>query len=212
MKFLRPNENFPPVETSSREGILAIGGDLSVKRLVKAYNNGIFPWYDNSQPIIWWSPDPRMVLFPDKLKVSKSMRQLLRRNTFRVSFNQKFETVIRNCAGINRNGQNGTWITDELQEAFVELHKLGFAISVEVWQDNDLVGGLYGVYLREKRVFCGESMFSKVSNASKFGFIKLVEKLKEEGVRLVDCQVYTSHLESLGAEEIPRKEFISFLK
>lgn len=140
------------------------------------------------------------------------MRQLLRRNTFRVSFNQKFETVIRNCAGINRNGQNGTWITDELQEAFVELHKLGFAISVEVWQDNDLVGGLYGVYLREKRVFCGESMFSKVSNASKFGFIKLVEKLKEEGVRLVDCQVYTSHLESLGAEEIPRKEFISFLK
>lgn len=212
MKFLRPNENFPPVETSSREGILAIGGDLSVKRLVKAYNNGIFPWYDNSQPIIWWSPDPRMVLFPDKLKVSKSMRQLLRRNTFRVSFNQKFETVIRNCAGINRNGQNGTWITDELQEAFVELHKLGFAISVEVWQDNDLIGGLYGVYLREKRVFCGESMFSKVSNASKFGFIKLVEKLKEEGVRLVDCQVYTSHLESLGAEEIPRKEFISFLK
>lgn len=212
MKFLRPNENFPPVETSSSEGILAIGGDLSVKRLVKAYNNGIFPWYDSSQPIIWWSPDPRMVLFPEKLKISKSMKQLLRKNAFEVSFNQEFKQVIGNCANINRQGQDGTWITGELQEAFIELHELGFAISVEVWQEENLVGGLYGIYLREKRVFCGESMFSKVSNASKFGFIKLVEKLKNEGVKLVDCQVYTSHLESLGAEEISRKEFISFLK
>lgn len=212
MKFLRKHEDFPPVETASNDGILAIGGDLSVKRLINAYNQGIFPWYDRSEPVIWWSPDPRMVLFPEKLKVSKSMKQLLRKEAFEVTYNQDFDSVIENCARIFRPGQGSTWITGEIQKAYKELHNLEFAISVEVWQDEGLVGGLYGIYLREKRIFCGESMFSRVSNASKYGFIHLVQKLQAEGVKLIDCQVHTSHLESLGAEEIPREEFMEYLK
>jgi leucyl/phenylalanyl-tRNA--protein transferase len=208
----RSYEEFPPVEQANEDGLLAIGGELSVKRLLDAYNHGIFPWYNDSQPIIWWSPDPRMVLFPEKLKVSKSMQQLLRKKEFQVSFNEDFEAVISNCANIKREGQGGTWITPEMKKAYIELHKLGYARSVEVWQDNKLVGGLYGIYLEEKKIFCGESMFTLVSNASKFGFIKLVEKLKTEGVKLIDCQVYTKHLESLGAEEIPRKEFLKYIE
>ncbi|HET8885009.1 MAG TPA: leucyl/phenylalanyl-tRNA--protein transferase [Salinimicrobium sp.] len=194
------------------DGLLTIGGDLNPKRLIDAYNHGIFPWYEENQPILWWSPDPRMVLFPERLKVSKSMKQLLKKEVFSVTYNQCFEEVISECSKIARTGQNGTWITSEMQNAYSNLHKLGFAHSVEVWQEEKLVGGLYGIFLKDKKVFCGESMFSKVSNASKFGFIKWVEFLKLEGVKLIDCQIYTSHLESLGAEEIPRKEFLQILK
>lgn len=211
MKFLRKEESFPPIESANEEGILAIGGTLTTKRLMDAYGKGIFPWYDASQPVIWWSPDPRMVLFPEKLKVSKSMKKLFRKEVFRVTYNKNFREVIRSCANIGREGQDGTWITPELQEAFITLNMLNIAHSVEVWQEDKLVGGLYGIYLREKGVFCGESMFSKVSNASKFGFISLVKKLQSEGVKLIDCQVYTSHLESLGAEEISRSQFKSIL-
>ncbi len=212
MSLFRSYENFPPVEQANEDGLLAIGGELSVKRLLDAYNHGIFPWYDDSQPVIWWSPDPRMVLFPEKLKVSSSMKQLLKKKEFEVSFDENFEEVISNCAKIKREGQRGTWITQEMIDAYSELHNLGYARSVEVWQGCKLVGGLYGIYLKEKKIFCGESMFALVSNASKFGFIKLVEKLKFEGLRLIDCQVYTKHLESLGAEEIPRNEFLKYLK
>ena len=212
MFFLGKHITFPPVDFADEEGLLALGGDLSVDRLIYAYQQGIFPWYNEGQPILWFCPDPRMVLFPEELKVSKSMRQILRSNIFQVTFNQDFKSVIENCSTIYRPGQNGTWITDEMKEAYTELYKINVAMSVEVWQDNDLVGGLYGVWLKDKGVFCGESMFTKVSNASKFGFIKLVHKLKEEGVTLVDCQVYTEHLASLGAREIPRKEFLKFLK
>ena len=212
MKFLGPYDDFPPVESATRDGILAIGGELSVQRLIIAYNKGIFPWYDSSEPIIWWSPNPRMVLFPDKLRVSKSMKQLIKKETFTVSFNKAFEEVIKNCAAIRRRGQSSTWITDELRKAFIQLHKQGIAISAEVWDQEELVGGLYGIYLEEKKIFCGESMFSRKSNASKYGFIKLVEQLKKSSLKLIDCQVYTDHLASLGGEEISREEFMSFLK
>lgn len=205
------HQKFPPVETADDDGLLAIGGELSVERLIDAYNHGIFPWYDASQPVLWWSPDPRMVLFPQKLKVSKSMKKLILNNAFEVTFNREFKAVIKNCANIWRQGQAGTWITEEIQKSYLELHRLGIAHSVEVWDGNNLVGGLYGIYLKDKKVFCGESMFATVSNASKYGFIKLVEKLRTEGVKLVDCQIYTAHLESLGAEEISRKEFLGFL-
>ncbi len=205
------HQKFPPVETADDDGLLAIGGELSVERLIDAYNHGIFPWYDASQPVLWWSPDPRMVLLPQKLKVSKSMKKLIQNNAFEVTFNRDFKAVIENCANIWRQGQAGTWITEEIQKSYLELHRLGIAHSVEVWDGNNLVGGLYGIYLKDKKVFCGESMFATVSNASKYGFIKLVEKLRTEGVKLVDCQIYTAHLESLGAEEISRKEFLGFL-
>lgn len=212
MYLLRPHDKFPPVEAATEDGLLAIGTELSVERLKEAYSKGIFPWYDDSQPVLWWSPDPRMVLFPNKLKVSKSMKQLLRKNAFKVTYNKNFEAVITACSEIKRDGQQGTWITPEIKQTYTELHREGWAHSVEVWQDDELVGGLYGIYLKEKQVFCGESMFSRVSNASKFGFIKFVEKIKAEGVQLIDCQVYTTHLESLGAEEIPRPKFLQFLR
>ena len=212
MHFLRPGEKFPPLEAADEQGLLAIGGELTVDRLAYAYYHGIFPWYDASQPVLWWSPDPRMVLFPEKLKISKSMKQLLRKDAFEVSFNRNFEEVITACSEIKREGQSGTWITPEMKQAYLQLHEMGLAYSVEVWEEGLLVGGLYGIYLKDKQVFCGESMFTKVSNASKFGFIKLVEKLKKENLKLIDCQVYTPHLESLGAEEISRKRFLRFLK
>ena len=191
---------------------MAIGGDLSEELLLEAYHRGIFPWYDSTQPILWWSPDPRMVLFPEKLKVSSSMRQLLKKEAFQVSFNRSFAEVIEACSSVPRNGQDGTWITEEMQRAYIRLHQRGWAHSVEVWEEKQLVGGLYGIYLSDKKVFCGESMFSRRSNASKFGFIKWVEKLQEEGVRLIDCQVQTAHMESLGAEEISRADFLKYLE
>lgn len=212
MIFLKNGDPFPPVDYADEQGLLAVGGELNVQILIAAYSQGIFPWYDDSQPVLWWSPDPRMVLFPDKLKVSKSMKQLLKKDPFKITYNEDFTGVLEQCAKIERPGQDGTWITEEIKAQYQKLHELNIAQSVEVWKDGKLVGGLYGIYLRDKKVFCGESMFAKVSNASKFGFIKFVEKLRKEGVQLIDCQIYTDHLASLGAEEIPRKEFLRFLK
>lgn len=212
MYFIYPEQELPPVTLADDEGLLAVGRDLSPERLKEAYYKGIFPWYNEGQPVLWWSPDPRMVLFPENLKIAKSMRPYLNQDKFQLTFNQEFEKVMENCGNLNRKGQDGTWITLEIKENYLQLHKEGLAHSVEVWDNKDLVGGLYGIYLKDKKVFCGESMFAKVSNASKFGFIKLVQKLQKESVKLIDCQVYTSHLESLGAEEIPRNEFLEFLK
>jgi len=216
MIFLTENIWFPPISTASSEGVLAIGGDLSSERLLLAYSNGIFPWFNEGEPVVWYSPDPRMVLFPERLKVSKSMRKIIRSQEFRITYNTHFEAVISNCKTIARDGQAGTWITKEMQEAYVRLHQLGIAKSVEVWLGDELVGGLYGVDLPRQKgslgsVFCGESMFSKVSNASKIAFIYLVERLKKENYKLLDCQVYTAHLASLGAEEISREEFSTYL-
>lgn len=208
--FLSKELFFPSVEEANPDGTLAIGGDLSPERLVLAYRSGIFPWFDDDEPILWWSPPERMVLFPDEFKVSKSMRNILNRGIFRVTFNQNFRDVISNCSTISRDGQQGTWISEQMIEAYVKLHEMGIAKSVEVWQDEVLVGGLYGIDLGH--VFCGESMFSKVSNASKVAFVSLVRKLKEENYKLLDCQVHNSHLESLGAREISREDFMAILK
>ena len=209
MYFLLKELFFPDVTEADRDGILAVGGDLSPERLLLAYQSGIFPWFDSDDPILWWAPHQRMVLFPDELVVSKSMRSILRKEIFTVTFNKDFRGVISNCSQIRRNGQRGTWITSEMIEAYVKLHELGFAKSVEVWQNNELVGGLYGIDLGH--VFCGESMFSKVSNASKVAFITLVENLKIRKYKLIDCQVHNDHLESLGAREIEREEFMHIL-
>lgn len=211
MKYLGPQDEFPPVEEATAEGLLAFGGDLSPKRLIDAYSRGIFPWYDSEHPILWWSPDPRMVLFPENLKVSKSMRQLLKKQVFEVSFNKAFSEVMENCAIMKRPGQEGTWITPEMKQAYLSLHQQNIATSVEVWNEGELVGGLYGIYLREKKIFCGESMFSKVSNSSKYGLVHLVQELQKDGLLLVDCQIYTPHLATLGAAEIPRSIFLEYL-
>ncbi|MEY3320954.1 MAG: hypothetical protein RLZZ417_537 [Bacteroidota bacterium] len=207
--ILNRNLWFPNVEESTEEGIVAVGGDLSVERLILAYSKGIFPWYSDDSPILWWSPDPRFVLFPSQLKVAKSMRPLFNKNRFRVTFDQNFEEVIKNCQKIDREDQPGTWITPDMLAAYIKLHERGYAHSVEVWLEKDLVGGLYGISLG--KVFYGESMFAKVSNASKFGFITLVNKLKKKGFLIIDCQQETKHLESLGATSIPRKDFIDIL-
>jgi leucyl/phenylalanyl-tRNA--protein transferase len=199
---------FPPVSEAMEDGLLAMGGDVSVERLLLAYQQGIFPWYDGDIPL-WWSPDPRFVLFPAELKVSKSMKALVKKNTFRFSTNTAFAQVIRSCKEWQRKGQDGTWITDALEKSLNELHLLGFAHSAEAWHDGNLVGGLYGI--RMGNVFFGESMFSKESNASKYAFINYVQLLEKEGVELIDCQVHTEHLESLGARMIPRENFITFL-
>lgn len=200
---------FPPVSTASTEGILAVGGNLSSERLLLAYKSGIFPWFNPGEPILWWAPKSRMVLYFDELVVSKSMRNVLNRNDFKVTFNQDFRAVISNCSSINREGQQGTWISQEMIEAYCKLNELGIAKSVEVWQDNELVGGLYGVDLGT--IFSGESMFSKVSNASKVAFIALANLLKNENYKLLDCQVYNEHIESLGCREIDRDYFMELL-
>ena len=210
MYFLSKELFFPPVSEANTDGILAIGGDLSPERLLLAYKSGIFPWFEQGEPIFWWSPNPRMVLFLDELVVSKSMRNILNRNIFKVTFNQNFREVISNCQKIKRDGQNGTWITNDMIEAYCKLNELGTAKSVEVWQNGELVGGLYGIDLGH--VFCGESMFSKVSNASKVAFIALVNQLKKENYKVLDCQVYNEHLESLGCREIDRTDFMEMLK
>lgn len=209
MYFLTKKLYFPPVEEASYEGILAVGGDLSIERLLLAYKSGIFPWYEPHEPIFWWSPSERMVVYPATFKVSKSMRNILNRGIFTITFNQNFKEVISNCMQITRRGQVGTWISDDIIESYVKLHQLGIAKSIEVWQDGILVGGLYGIDLGH--VFCGESMFSKVSNASKVAFITLVNHLKENKYTLLDCQVHNEHLESLGAFEISRESFIKIL-
>ena len=210
MYFLTQELFFPAVDEANSDGILAIGGDLSPERLLLAYKSGIFPWFEEGEPLFWWSPNPRMVLFLDELVVSKSMRNLLNRNIFTVTFNQNFREVILSCQKAKRNGQNGTWITNDMMEAYCKLNELGIAKSVEVWQNEELVGGLYGVDLGH--IFCGESMFSKVSNASKVAFIALVNQLKIANYKVLDCQVYNEHLESLGCREIDRRQFMEILK
>jgi leucyl/phenylalanyl-tRNA---protein transferase len=210
MYFLSKDLYFPHPSQASPEGILAVGGDLSTERLLLAYKKGIFPWYNNEEPKLWWSPPERMVLFFENLKISKSMRNIINKNTFTVTYNTQFREVVSNCQKSPRKNQEGTWITNEIIEAYCNLHQLGHAISVEVWQNNQLVGGLYGINLGT--VFCGESMFSKVSNASKIAFIHLAQKLQAENYKLIDCQVHNDHLESLGCTEIPREEFLDILK
>jgi leucyl/phenylalanyl-tRNA--protein transferase len=200
---------FPPVHLAEPDGLLAVGGDLTTDRLLLAYRTGIFPWYEGDH-ILWWSPDPRFVLFPADLKISKSMRVLLKRNAFEFTVNKAFTAVINSCKTISRKEQDGTWITDEVKRAYTRLHELGYAQSAEVWQNGELAGGLYGIRLG--KVFFGESMFSKQSNASKYAFISYVQQIKTEGVQLIDCQVYTEHLQSLGANMISRDIFISLLR
>jgi leucyl/phenylalanyl-tRNA---protein transferase len=201
---------FPSVTNAEPNGLLAIGGDLSVERLLLAYQNGIFPWYSDNEPILWWSPNPRFVLFPSDLKVSTTMKQLLKKRTFTITFNTAFKEVMENCQKVNRKEQEGAWINEELIKAYCQLYTLGKAVSVEVWQDNHLVGGLYGVLLG--KIFFGESMFSLVSNASKAGFITFIHHYQALGLQIIDCQVYTTHLESLGATMIPREDFLKLIQ
>ncbi|HLY69482.1 MAG TPA: leucyl/phenylalanyl-tRNA--protein transferase [Puia sp.] len=200
---------FPPVHLAEPDGLLAFGGDLSAERLLLAYHSGIFPWYEGEH-ILWWCPDPRFVLFSDELKVSKSMKRLINKNAFAFTINKAFPEVIKNCKSIARKGQESTWITDEIKMAYTNLHILGYAHSAETWFEGELVGGLYGIRLG--KVFFGESMFSKMPNASKFAFIKYVFTLRLAGIKIIDCQVYTEHLASFGARMIKREAFIEFLK
>ena len=211
MVQLDENEiSFPdPLHYDGHDGIIAFGGDLSLERIWFAYQNGIFPWFNPGEEILWWCPDPRFVLFPNEIKVSTSMRKILNRNIFTITENKNFSEVIKNCSEINRKGQDGTWLSDELIDTFTTLHQYGIGKSVEVWQNDILVGGLYGLMIGN--VFCGESMFSKVSNASKAGFIHFVEKHKNT-IELIDCQSHTSHLESLGARMIPKRDFLKILR
>ena len=201
---------FPPPHLAEQEGILAVGGDLSIKRLLLAYKMGIFPWYAEEDPIIWWSPDPRLVLYPPQLRYSRSLKRLLRKDAFMVTMDQAFARVIIECAAVRSEQGEGTWLVDEMIEAYLRLHEAGFAHSVETWQEGRLVGGLYGVSLGS--AFFGESMFMRVSNASKVAFVRLVQQLKAWKFELVDCQVKTQHLLGFGAQEIPRKLFLEQLK
>jgi leucyl/phenylalanyl-tRNA--protein transferase len=200
--------SFPPPALAEPDGLLAMGGDLTPERLLLAYQNGIFPWYEGNH-ILWWCPDPRFVLFPQDIKVHKNIRRMMRSNEFEFTINKAFREVIHHCKKIHRPGQDGTWITNEMERAFIHMHELGHATSAEVWKDGELVGGVYGMKLG--KVFFGESMFSRVSNASRYAFIRYVQLLQEEGIELVDCQVYTEYLESLGAKMIERKDFIRLL-
>lgn len=209
LPFLSEALWFPPVEKAAADGLLAYGGDLRIERLLLAYRSGIFPWFNQDEPPLWWCPDPRCVIFPNELYISKSMQQLLKRKAFSVTVNRNFAAVIQQCAA-TREEQEGTWITTDIEEAYTELHRLGYAVSIEAWQHDELVGGLYGI--RIGNIFFGESMFSKVSNASKYAFITYVQQLKKEGIVLIDCQIYTAHLESLGARMIPREEFMQIVK
>ena len=207
MIWLTKEIAFPDYKYATKEGIIALGGDLSWERLLYAYKNGIFPWFSEDDPIVWYCPSKRMVLFPDELKVSKSMRKIINKNEFIITENKVFEEVIYNCKNIDRNDGLGTWITDDMQEAYINLHNKGIAKSIEVWFDDKLVGGLYGLEING--IFCGESMFSHMSNASKIAFIYLA---KSTHYKLIDCQVYNNHLASLGAREIERDLFLEILK
>lgn len=211
MVYLSPNEiSFPdPQFLESESGLMAIGGDLSPERLLFAYQLGLFPWFNEGEEILWWCPNPRFVIFPNQLKVSKSMKKILRDEVFTFTENQCFRRVMEECKNVYRKDQDGTWISNELINSFEILHQNGIAKSVEVWQNNELVGGFYGVQIG--KVFCGESMFSKVSNASKAGFINFVQKNSEE-LQLIDCQIHTEHLESLGATMIPKLDYLTILK
>ncbi len=214
LEWLNENDtSFPPLEKALKEpnGLLAAGGDLSIDRLICAYQTGIFPWYELGQPILWWSPDPRMVLYPDQLHISKSLNKTIKKQTFRVSSDNNFRSVIQNCATQRSKNRTDTWLTDEMQNAYMDLHERGYAHSVEVWDEQDqLVGGLYGVTIGA--IFFGESMFSKKDNASKVALACLTKALKKEDFKLIDCQVESSHLSSLGAKNIKRQNFIQELE
>jgi len=201
---------FPPHETATEDGILALGGDLSVERLLFAYKNGVFPWFNEDEPIIWWSLPMRMVVDPKNYKIPKTVRNLMNRNIFQVSYNQSFEQVIEGCKTIYRKDQVGSWLTNDMKEAYLKLHQLGYAKSIEVWQNNQLVGGLYGVDMGH--FFVGESMFSRVSNASKIAFVWLVNHLKTNGYLLLDCQIHNHYLEQLGAFEITRESYLKIIQ
>lgn len=207
----RDSLNFPPLNRALREpnGLLAAGGDLSPARLIQAYRHGCFPWFQDGQPILWWSPDPRTVLFPEELHVSRSLEKCLRQQRYKVTLDQQFSRVIQACAA-PRTYADGTWITTPMQAAYLQLHEQGIAHSVEVWQDEELVGGLYGLAMGQ--LFFGESMFSRADNASKFGFATLTQQLQAWGFALIDCQMPNDHLHSLGARAIPRSEFAGFLR
>ena len=205
--WLSETIDFPSYDNATNDGVLALGGDLSEKRLIHAYKNGIFPWFSDGEPIVWYCPAERKVLYPEELKVSKSMRQVLKKTTYSITENTAFKEVIFNCKNVERKEGLGTWITNDMEQAYFKLHTMGIAKSIEVWQGDELVGGLYGVEVGT--VFCGESMFSKISNASKLAFIHLVRK---GGYKLIDCQVHNAHLESLGAREISRNQFLQLLK
>lgn len=207
MIWLSENIEFPPYEFTTDDGIIALGGDLSEKRLTHAYQKGIFPWFSEGEPIVWYCPHKRMVLFPEEIKVSKSMRKIINKNEFTITENKAFKEVIYNCKNIDRKDGFGTWITNDMEQAYIKLHKIGVAKSIEVWFNDELVGGLYGLEINN--IFCGESMFSKISNASKLAFIYLA---KSEKYTLIDCQIYNEHLASLGAREIERKTFFNYLK
>ena len=201
---------FPDPELADADGLLAVGGDLSEDRLLLAYSMGIFPWYSEDSPILWWSPDPRLLLIPKEIKVSRSLRQVLKKDIFTVTIDTAFDQVIRHCAEANRKGQQGTWITEEMTHAYIRMHQAGHAHSVESWHDGELAGGLYGIALG--KAFFGESMFTKKSNASKVAFVTLVEYLGQLRCSFLDCQMSTGHLKSLGAKEVPRATFLLMLK
>jgi leucyl/phenylalanyl-tRNA---protein transferase len=208
--FLSATENdFPDVELADVDGLLAFGSNLSVETLLKAYQKGIFPWYNEDEPICWYSPHPRFVLFPEKIRISSSMRSVINRGPFTFTTDKNFAAVIRNCRTVGRKGEAGTWISDEIEKAYTDLFDRGHAHSAEAWVQDSLAGGLYGVQLG--KVFFGESMFARQSNASKYAFVRFVQYLQANGVEMIDCQVYTPHLESLGAEFISRKVFSELL-
>jgi leucyl/phenylalanyl-tRNA--protein transferase len=202
--------DFPPPRMADPVGLLAVGGDLTLDRLVKAYSAGIFPWFSEGDPVLWWSPDPRLVLYPEELKISASLRRVINKRTFAIRFDTAFADVITACATVKRKGTEGTWITADMIEAYCDLHTAGLAHSVEAWQDNNLVGGLYGVAIG--RCFFGESMFSLVSNASKAALVFLTTFLKLNRFKMIDCQMTTAHLLRLGAREIPRHRFLRELE
>lgn len=210
--FLIPKKEciFPHPSLADKSGILGIGGDLSLERILLAYQFGIFPWFNDDEPIVWWCPDPRFIIYPEKVHISKSMRPYLNGNKFSISYDRCFTKVISHCRKIKRAYQDGTWINNEMEEAYINMHKLGYAHSVEVWNEDRLVGGLYGIHLG--KCFFGESMFSLESNASKFGFIKLCQALEEKNFTLIDCQQATPHLRKLGGQFIPRKKFLGYLE
>ena len=209
MQQLGDDYKFPSPQSATNEGVVAVGGDLNPLRILEAYKNGIFPWFNDDDNLMWWSPDPRMILYPEKIKISKSFKSFLKKKEYRVSFNENFEDVIESCSNIKRVNQKGTWITNGLKQSFIELHLMGYAHSVEVWQNGVIVGGLYGLDLGN--IFCGESMFSIKSNASKVGLYFLCQELKQNNYRFIDCQVPSQHLRSLGAEEISRDNFLKKL-
>lgn len=200
---------FPSPRSANEHGVVAYGGDLNPNRIIQAYRQGIFPWFESDDNLLWWSPNPRMILYPEKIKISKSLKLVIKKNTFKVTFNKDFEEVIESCSNIKRLGQKGTWITSGLKESFLNLHEKGLAMSVEVWKDSKIVGGLYGLDLGH--VFCGESMFSKSSNASKVALVNLSSELKKNNYKFIDCQIPTEHLKSMGGEEVSRHEFLKLL-